>query len=509
MRQEQRRLQSVERREYRGIGVAPAIVLGSSKVSLGVAGIVKPPVGDRRHGRTRGNDVGALGEHHQRHVSAVAPAEHPDAPGIDAGLSLQPARPGQLIAHLDLAEPSADRIRESAAAARGTTIVEREHHVALLRHVFVDHARPVAPDVLLPRAAVDVQEDRVVPRRIESRRFHQSVLQVLPVLRPDAAEFGHDVTVAVGPVGVGRIQSVGLDPRHPMPVGRIDADLRWSAGIRKGVDIQGDAPRIPGELRGVPAVAATDAVRLGGILPVEPHRVDLPIDDRVPVGGEIDESRGLIHRQQFIDVPTAQRQRAAQPAIQIVEIQVVRAGSLRRPDERWLLFQKTQVIRQIDPHRRRLRDQRSLPQCGGVDQDEVEPLLIACEALEGEPAAIRCPIGAREINVRIGAQVDPTRLAAGRRDQAELDGDIGIPGERVALLHHLGPVCVDLSAAGDRHGTVVEPLVHDGRVVGGPPVSAGLHQFFLSDEFRLGIVDAAAAVGGQTTLVTPLEVDHP
>ena len=243
----------------------------------------------------------------------------------------------------------------------------------------------------------------------------------------------------------------------------------------------------------MPAVAATDAVGLGGILPVESDRVDLPIDDRVPVGGEIDESRGLIHRQQFVDVPTAHRQRAAQRAIEVVEIQVICAGSFRRPDERRLLFQKTQVVRQIDPHRRGLRDQRSLPQCGGIDQDEVEPLLIAGEALEGEPAAIRRPVDAREINVRIGAQIDPTRVA----------------GERVALFHHLGSVGVDLRAAGDRHGAVVEPLVCDGRVVGGPPVAAGLHQFFLSDEFRLGIVDGAAAVGGQTTLVTPLEVDHP
>ena len=56
--------------------------------------------------------------------------------------------PAQLVGDLGLAELMEDRIRKRAPAPRRAAVVEREHDVAVLRHVLLEMIAPGAIDVL-------------------------------------------------------------------------------------------------------------------------------------------------------------------------------------------------------------------------------------------------------------------------------------------------------------------------------------------------------------------------
>ncbi len=164
---------------------------------------------------------------------------------------------------------------------------------------------------------------------------------------------------------------------------------------------------------------------------------------------------------------------------------------------------------QVDPGVAALGQQHALGQGVGVDQAQLQFLLTARHPLVAEPLAVRQPLHAGEVDVRILAQVDPARGPAGRRDQAQLDRDVGIAGERIALRHHRGAVGVQLHAPGDRHRRRVVALVGDCRIVRCPPVAGAAAHFLLGHELGLAVVHGAAAVGGQLRGLPAGQVDHP
>src|ERR1700733_14535954 len=108
-----------------------------------------------------------------------------------------------------------------------------------------------------------------------------------------------------------------------MSIRRVDADLRWSSRVRKGIDIQRHSLRILRKLRAVPTVALTDSMWTRRIASIQTHRIDLLVDDRVFVRIEVDPPRRFIDRQEFIDLPCASRQRVAKLSVQTNQIQLV------------------------------------------------------------------------------------------------------------------------------------------------------------------------------------------
>src|SRR6266542_6311080 len=79
-------------------------------------------------------------------------------------------------------------------------------------------------------------------------------------------------------------------------------------------------------------------------------------------GGEIDQAARLVHAGERVDHPLAARQLADQPAVAVVQIQVLKAIALRGPDEAAGMVtapQRPEDLMQVDPYIAGLLQQRA------------------------------------------------------------------------------------------------------------------------------------------------------
>nr|GEU28044.1 chaperone protein DnaJ A6, chloroplastic [Tanacetum cinerariifolium] len=458
----QLRRQAVDVRKHAARFVAVHVQLGRAHEAFRVMGVVQRPVGHRRHRHAHGDLVRALRQQAQRHEAAIAPAEHADVLGIDKALLAQPFDAGQLIFHFDLAHVQVDGIGKSALAAARTTVVQAPDHKALLRHVLVEQVAPFARHVLRARAAVRGQEYRVFLGRIETGRLGDRVVQRLAVFRLDGAVFGTQVRIEVFRIRMVGVEFVMFEPADHAAVGTADAHLRRRVRIRVRVH---EHFAIAGKVRVVPAVALRDAGRLVGGGAVEFQCVGLAVDHRVAVRLHEYAARFFIDGQQAIDAPFAARDRVQQLAVHVV-------------------------------------------QRGGIDRDQFQLFLVAGLALEQQGFAVAAPVGAHQVDVLLGSEVDVADLARGGRDDVQLHGGVRIAGGRVALVDHVGAVRIDFETARHRHLRFIVAFVRDGGVVRRPVVAGGLVHFFLRHELGFAVVDGARAVGGELAFLAGGEVDH-
>src|SRR5690606_39020159 len=102
---------------------------------------------------------------------AVRPAVYADAIAVHPRLRAQPLHALALVVDLHRALATVQRAAELAPAPRRAAVVEREHHVALLRQVLVEERvrtpRPGVEHRLRRRTAVHMHDHRVLAGRIE------------------------------------------------------------------------------------------------------------------------------------------------------------------------------------------------------------------------------------------------------------------------------------------------------------------------------------------------------
>src|SRR4051812_21483998 len=110
------------------------------------------------------------------------------------------------------------------AAIGRASIVEREDNPAMLDEILLDRAAPgVGRLPPRPRAAIDLEEDRIASAGLTRRRKHP-VMQLGAVRRLDRTEARLDVGGEIGRVRMRRVEPVLLDPGDPLAlsVGEID-----------------------------------------------------------------------------------------------------------------------------------------------------------------------------------------------------------------------------------------------------------------------------------------------
>jgi hypothetical protein len=144
-----------------------------------------------------------------------------------------------------------------------------------------------------------------------------------------------------------------------------------------------------------------------------------------------------------------------------------------------------------------------------VGLDELEFLLVARLALERQALRI-APVHARQIDVRVRAEVDPARLRAGlRRDHAELDRNIRIARGRIALFDDFRAVRIHLVTLLHRHVRLVDARERDRRIVGRPPVTGVAVHLLVGDELGHAVADYRAAVVRELGRLAASKINRP
>ena len=163
---------------------------------------------------------------------------------------------------------------------------------------------------------------------------------------------------------------------------------------------------------------------------------------------------------------------------------------------------------EVEPGRRGLAEQHARAAVGGIDAEHIEALLVAALALDEQGVAVGRPIDPREIDVRIGAEIDLDPARAVRSHDVEVDPRIGRAGRRIALLVAARALGADRGPGDDVDRFLVDPGDGEVAVAGRPPMAGAAVHLLLGDELGRAPADCPSAVLGQPALVSPFGVDH-
>ena len=162
-----------------------------------------------------------------------------------------------------------------------------------------------------------------------------------------------------------------------------------------------------------------------------------------------------------------------------------------------------QVVGEIDPGGGGLGEERDGGAGGGVEAEEIEPLLIARLPLDEDRFCIGCPIDPRHVDVGIGAEVELHRRRPGRGGRVkhkQLDAGVRRPGAGITLLEDARAVGADGCPRHHPHVGLVD-LRHDQpRIVGAPPVAVAPVHLLLGDKLRTPPRHRSRPVGRQGPL---------
>ena len=290
--------------------------------------------------------------------------------------------------------------------------------------------------------------------------------------------------------------------RQPGAVGLEQLDLRQHGVAGPAVDEDAGIAREAGRVH---AGRLRQAARLAT---GQRYGIGVGFGRTLTCSADVGQAVFFVHGEQAVHHPVAMGQLRQRRTFLGCQVQVLEAVTLRRPQEAPIL-QETQVVVQRHPGLRGLGHQRALLAGGQCRLDQVELLLIARLALEGQPLWV-APVHAGQVDVLLGTQVDPARLGARlRRDHAQLHQHVVVAGRWIALLDHFRAVGVDLVALLDRHRRFVDAGERDGRVVRCPPVAGVAVHFLVGDELGHAVADRVPAVAGQLHFLAVGQGDDP
>ena len=208
--------------------------------------------------------------------------------GSTYGSDLRCSTPDQLVQELGLAHRAVQRKLEGGAAGGHAAVVELEDQEAVAREQAVAR-RDVLPGVgdgLGVRPAVDADDHRIAPRRIEVRGLEQRAVERRAVRGREL-----DPLEAAALVGQDRRAGVLVEHEAPRAVLARHHHARRRRDVRPGV--------------GVEASVGRNQAAMGAVLAREPHAaraveadaVQVPLA-RILLGrGEVDEAGALVQQQ--------------------------------------------------------------------------------------------------------------------------------------------------------------------------------------------------------------------
>src|ERR1700691_4924432 len=97
------------------------------------------------------------------------------------------------------------------------------------------------------------------------------------------------------------------------------------------------------------------------------------------------------------------------------------------------MLQKRQLIVQLDPGSTGFSEYDASPAGLDVGEQQVQPSLVAAFALDRQGLTVGEPVDAREVNVRVAAEVHPGDRSASNVSHPYAHQDIGAAGSGVSL----------------------------------------------------------------------------
>ena len=187
--------------EQAALGIAFGVAFGGVHIALAVHHLVVFPVDDGASGNAHLEGFGVARHHRNRHEASEAPAMHADAVFVNEAEAFQPFHALHLVFGFFGAEVTEGAVLKFQSAVRAAAIVECKDDIAQLRHVDVpasDVVVPASADILDVRAAIDIDDSRVLLAGIEVGGFHHAVVEVRDAVgslyRSDG-DFGHVVVL--------------------------------------------------------------------------------------------------------------------------------------------------------------------------------------------------------------------------------------------------------------------------------------------------------------------------
>jgi hypothetical protein len=226
--------------------------------------------------------------------------------------------------------------------------------------------------------------------------------------------------------------------------------------------------------------------------------VEVALERALAAGDEVDEAGLFVDADEVVYRPCPLSQLAEEPAVAVVEVEVVKPVALGGPEEaaRGVAFgrlERAKVAVEVDPDVGGLAEQLLRAAAAEVEADEAEDALLAILQL-GEQVALGGPVDAGEV---LGAfEVHPDGAAARARDDAEADAGVGLAGEGVGVVllrrgADLIFALMDDPVGGDV-GLVDLGVGEVGGVVA-PPIALAAGHLFLGDVLGEAVGAAAAA----------------
>ena len=216
----------------------------------------------------------------------------------------------------------------------------------------------------------------------------------------------------------------------------------------------------------------------------------MPLDGGVAVGGEVDETLRLIDAldgalARITDHhPLAGGDGPQQLAVEIVEIEVLVAAAIGRPEEGRLTLQEGELVVQLHPGVAALLEQLLRGAAGHIHLEQFQALLVAGLALYGERTRIREPGHAGEIPLtrRGSGQLAERGRGTGERRDPKIDARVRTAGRGVTLTDDPHRFGVDLEAFDLVHGRLIDARERDHAFIGRPPIAGVAVHLLLGDE---------------------------
>ncbi len=183
---------------------------------------------------------------------------------------------------------------------------------------------PAVDDLLAARAAVGVDEERVLPARVEVARFDEVGVQRRPVGSGDGHELRGREVVGRKPL----LQVRVVHERRQLLAARpVERGRRRRGRRRVRVD---EVVEVAREVDGVPAGAGRD-LRRGAA--VEGDAVEVPLQRALGRRRDVGRAVGLVDAVEVGDVPLPARDLADEVAVVLVEVEVAVPVAVAPPDE--------------------------------------------------------------------------------------------------------------------------------------------------------------------------------
>ena len=493
-------LELIREGDGRAVPVALGVVLRQAHVALLVDRVVEALVADGGDGHGRVIELGIAEDGVEAHRSAAAPAPDADPLRVRPGPLAQegPGRGGLVGRGQDPHLP-VDALAPLATARRGRAAVVHAHHqVPPARQHPVPQPGVPAPAIehgLARGLAVDVDEQRPAPARIEVRGLDAPGVQQDPLADVDPEEAGGTGLQLVQPRAQSRVVLDHALARVSGQAHQLDQGGRSEGGV--GVE---GPPAIGRDPIGVRARLLHRGQPLGLPAAVQPDPIQVALRGILGRGGVVQPAALLVDPLDPHDVEGAGGQQVDPPAVPGDAPDVPPAVALARPQEAPSSVQPGGIARDVDPGLVALGQNGAGGARAGVGEDDLVLVLEAVEALEDDLLRAGRPLHPGDVVLAgIARERDPAGLPPLGADHPHAAGgvalaDLGV-GEAPESRVEPGDVVDQAELA---HALGVDLPVGDPLAVGAPAEAAAQPQLLLvhpvggAVDDRLGRGDAQA-----------------